>query len=129
MNTQNPPAVVLALTHIEAWTSQDWDKTKELLSPSVHTVVTTTLPDWTGSELSGIDNYMTPKVKAAQLIEPGSVRVISSIGDEKNALVLITFRIRFGPGGSMVTMARACLYLLDENNKIKEERDQFCVLH
>jgi hypothetical protein len=28
----------------------------------------------------------------------------------------------------MVTMARACLYLLDENKKIEEERDSFFVL-
>ena len=28
----------------------------------------------------------------------------------------------------MVTMARSCLYLLDENKKIKEERDSFFVL-
>jgi hypothetical protein len=33
-----------------------------------------------------------------------------------------------GPGGTMVTMARAILYLLDENQKIMDERDQFFVL-
>jgi len=33
-----------------------------------------------------------------------------------------------GPGGTMVTMARACLYLLDEKRQIKEERDSFFVL-
>lgn len=35
---------------------------------------------------------------------------------------------RPGPGGSMVTMARACLYSLNENKKIKEKRDEFLVL-
>jgi len=71
---------------------------------------------------------MVRKIKAAQLVEPGSVQVISTIGDERNALIMITFRIGLGPGGTMVTMARACLYLLDENKKIKDERDMFFVL-
>jgi hypothetical protein len=37
-------------------------------------------------------------------------------------------RIGLGPGGTMVTMARAILYLLDENKKIKEERDEYFIL-
>ena len=32
------------------------------------------------------------------------------------------------PGETMVTMARACPYSLDENKKIKEERNEFLVL-
>jgi hypothetical protein len=32
-----------------------------------------------------------------------------------------------GAGGAMVTMARACLYGIDENEKIKDERDIFFV--
>jgi hypothetical protein len=71
---------------------------------------------------------MELKVKAAQLVEPGSVQVIGTIGDEINALTLVSFRIGMGPGGTMVTMARACLYMLDENKKIKEERDSFFIL-
>jgi hypothetical protein len=58
----------------------------------------------------------------------GSVQVIGTIGDESDALILVTFRIGNGAGGTMVTMARACLYFLDENKKIKEERDSFFAL-
>lgn len=94
----------------------------------MHAVVTTTLPTRTTAELTGIDAYMGPKVKAAQLIEPGSVREISAIGDERNALILITMRIGLGPGETMVTLARAILYLLDENEKISEERDEYFIL-
>lgn len=89
--------------------------------------MTTTMPGISSSDFTGIDNYMALMIKAAQLIEPGSVQVISTIGDDKNALILITLKIGFGPGGMMVTMARASLYSLDENNQIREERDQFCV--
>jgi len=128
MTMQDSPAVKVALAHIDAWSHHDWDKTKELLAPNVHAVVTTTMPNVSGGEFTGIANYMALKVKAAQLVEPGSVRVIGTIGDEINALTLVTFRIGMGPGGTMVTMARACVYLLDENKKIKEERDSFFVL-
>ena len=124
---QDSPAVKIALAHIDAWSRHDWDKTRELLAPNVHALVTSTQRDLGGNEFTGIDNYMVRKIKAAQLVEPRSVQVISTIGDERNALILITFRIGLGPGGTMVTMARACLYLLDENKKIKDERDQFFV--
>ena len=128
MTQQDAPAVAIARAHIEAWSHHDWEKTRELLAPDVHAVVTTTQPMKASAELTGIDAYMEPKIKAAQFIEPGSVHEISAIGDERNALILITFRIGLGPGGTMVTMARAILYLLDENKKIKEERDEYCIL-
>jgi hypothetical protein len=122
------PAVEVALAHIDAWSRHDWDKTRELLAPNVHALVATTQPKFVANEITGVDNYMAIKTKAAQLIEPGSVHVLSTIGDESQALTLTTFRIAMGPGGAMVTMARACLYLLDENRKIRDELDQFFVL-
>lgn len=53
--------------------------------------------------------------------------MISAIGDERNALILATMRIGMGPGGTMVNMGSACLYLLDEDKRIKEERDEWSV--
>lgn len=58
----------------------------------------------------------------------GSVQVLSAIGDERSALITCTFKIGLGPGGTLVTMVRSCLYLIDENKKIKEERDAFFIL-
>jgi hypothetical protein len=121
MAMQNSPAVTVALAHIDAWSHHDWEKTKELLAPDVHASVN-------GSEFSGIDNYMELKKKGAQLVEPGSVQVISAIGDDRNALISVTFRIGLGAGGAMVTMARSCRYLLDDSNRIKQERDEFFIL-
>ena len=126
MTQQDAPAVAIARTHIEAWSNHDWEKTRELLAPNVHAVVTGTQRDT--AEFTGIDNYMERKKKGAQLVEPGSAQVISTIGDERNALILATMRIALGPGGTMVIMARAILYLLDANKKIKEERDEYFVL-
>jgi SnoaL-like domain len=127
-NMKDSPAIEVALAHAEAWTRHDWDTTRALLAPNVHALVTSTLPNVGVNEFTGIDKYMELKAKAAQLIEPGSLHVLSSIGDERNALTLITFKIAMGPGGTMVTMARACLYLIDDNKKIMDERDQFFLL-
>ena len=125
---KNSPAVTVALAHIEAWSHHDWDKTREMIAPNVHALVTSTQGEIGTNEFTGIDKYMELKTKAAMLIEPGSVQVLGAVGDESNALTLITFRIAMGRGGSMVTMARSCLCLLDENKKIKDERDSFVVV-
>jgi hypothetical protein len=42
MKIQDSPAVTIAIAHIVAWSNHNWDKTKELLAPNVHAVVTTT---------------------------------------------------------------------------------------
>jgi ketosteroid isomerase-like protein len=128
MEMKDSAAIAIARAHIDAWSHHDWDKTRELLAPNVHVLVTSTQPKFGTGEFTGIDAYMEPKIRAAQLIEPGSVREISAIGDETNAVILVTMRIGLGPGGAMVTLARACLYRLDENKKIDEERDVFYVL-
>lgn len=107
---QDPTAIAIARAHIDAWSHHDWDKTRELLASNVRVLVTSTQPEFGSGEYRGIDAYMEPKIRAAQLIEPGSVRELSAIGDETNALILVTMRIGLGPGGTMMTLARACLY-------------------
>ena len=128
MSAHDSPAVAVALTHIDALGRQDWETTRALLAPDVHALVTTTQPEYGDSEFSGVDEYMARKTKAARLIEPGRVWVVSAQGDEVNALVMVTMKIGVGPGGSMLTLARACLYSLNENRRITQERDVFVVL-
>jgi hypothetical protein len=126
--TDDATAIEIARTHIDAWSHHDWATTRDLLAPDVHALVSSTQPGFGSGDLTGVDAYMERKVRAAQLIEPGSVHEVAAIGDDSNALVLATMRIGLGPDGMMVTMARACLYLLDEHKQIKEERDVFYVL-
>jgi hypothetical protein len=64
MRMQNSAAVQIALAHTDAWSRHDWDKTKELLAPDVHALVTTTMATLSGSEFTGVDKYMALKVKA-----------------------------------------------------------------
>ena len=124
---QESSAVALARAHAEAWSNHDWDTARKMLAPDVHVTTMTTQPIMAGAatELTGIDDYMDGLIKFAQAIEPGSARVIASIGDERNSLILLTVRAAFGPDGPKVTLPAARLALFDENQKIKKEQVVF----
>jgi hypothetical protein len=55
-----------------------------------------------------------------QAVVPGSAHMIASIGDERNALLMLTVEADLGAGKATLPAAR--LYLLDENGKIKTEQ-------
>jgi hypothetical protein len=69
---------------------------------------------------AGIDDYMTGLTQFARGVVPGSAHMIASIGDERNALLVLTVEADLGAGKATLPAAR--LYLLDENNKIKAEQ-------
>jgi hypothetical protein len=52
-----------------------------MLAPNVHVTTTTTQPLMPATDLTGIDNYMEGLIQFAQAVEPGSARVIASVGD------------------------------------------------
>jgi hypothetical protein len=107
----------------EAWSNHDWDKAREGLAADVHVRVTTTQPAMPPTDLKGIENYMRGLIEFAGAVVPGSARVLSSIGDERNALLMLTVEADFG--GGKVTLPAARLYLLDEDDKIKAEQVVF----
>jgi hypothetical protein len=59
----------------------------------------------------------------AQAVVPSSARVIASVGNEQNVLLMLTVEAAFGAGP--VTLPAARLYLLDEDEKIKAEQIMF----
>jgi len=119
------PAVVIARSHVEAWSNLDFDKARNSLAPDIHVTVTTTQPGMAPTDTIGVDEYMEGLVRFAQLIVPGSVRVVDSLGDERNALLVVTAQIVFGPGGEKAALTGARAYLLDENDRIKSEHVVF----
>jgi hypothetical protein len=125
---QDSPAVAVATAHAEAWSNHDWDKARKMLAPDVHVTATTTQPIMAATDLTGIDDYMDGLMKFAGAVEPGSARVLASIGDERNSLILLTVRASFTPGAPKVTLPAARLAQLDDNNKIKEEQVVFFAL-
>jgi hypothetical protein len=110
-------AVALALSHLEAWTNQDFDTVRGNLANDVQFYSP-------AANLAGIDEYMdAPRglTQFARQVVPGSLRVIAAKGDERNALIMYEVSTEGGPIGSKV-FPSAQTWLLDDSGKIKVER-------
>ena len=117
------PAVAIARAHVEAWSNHDFDTAREGLAPDVRVTAITSQPMPPATDLTGADNYMIGLTQFAQAVVPGSLQVIASVGDERNALLMLTVEVDFGAGKTTLPGAR--LYLLDDNQKIKKEHVVF----
>jgi SnoaL-like domain len=116
---QESPAIAIARAHVEAWSNHDFDTARSLLAPDVRVTATTTQPMPPATDLTGADDYMAGLTQFAQAVVPGSLRILASTGDKRNALLTLTVDADFG--GRTATLPGARLYRLDDNNKIKTE--------
>lgn len=121
------PAVEVAREHVRAWTNHELGKARAALAPDVHVTVTTTRPVMPSTDTVGVDAYMVGLEAFAQAVIPGSLRELASIGDDRNALLLLTVEAAFGPGSPPVTLPGARLYRLDDDNRIEVEQVVFFV--
>ena len=121
------PAVAVARAHVEAWTNHDFDTARSLLSDDVEVTATSPDPALPHTHLTGASSYMEGLIAYAQPIVPGSLHIVASTGDQRNALLTMTLTMAGGPFGSGVSAPCARLYTLDENNKIKTEQVIFYV--
>jgi hypothetical protein len=117
------PAVAIARGHVEAWSNHDFDTARAGLAPDVRVTAITSQPMPPATDLTGADNYMIGLTQFAQAVVPGSLQVIASVGDERNALLMLTVEVDFGAGKTTLPGAR--LYLLDDDQKIKKEHVVF----
>ena len=117
------PAVAIARAHVEAWSNHDLDTARKNLAADVKVTATSTLPVMPATDLTGIDDYMIGLTQFAQAVIPGSLRVIASVGDDRNALLMMT--VEADLGGGRATLPGARLYLLDDDGKIKAEQVVF----
>jgi SnoaL-like domain len=122
---QDSAAVAVARAHAEAWSNHDWDRARESLAADVKVTATTTQDGIPGTDLSGIEEYMSGLIAFADPIVPGSARVLASVGDERNSLILLTVQAAYGQDAPTVTLPAARLARLDEDGKIKEEQVVF----
>jgi hypothetical protein len=120
----NSKAVDLAIAHCEAWSHQDWDAARTALADDVTVLVTTTMAGAPKTETKGADDYMAGLEFFATPIVPGSLKVRSSEGDDRNALLHMSVEFDGPPFGRM-TVHGARLYLFDENEKLKDEHVVF----
>jgi hypothetical protein len=71
----------------------------------------------------GIDAYMVGLESFSQAVTPGTLQELAAIGDDHNALLLVTAQADFGFG--QTTLPQARLYLIDDDNKIAHEQVVF----
>ena len=119
------PAVAIARGHVEAWSNHEFDKARSMLAPDVKVTASSTHPAVSRTDLTGADDYMAGLIAYAQPIVPGSVRVLASTGDDRNALLLLSLAMAGGPFGEGTTAPCARLYLIDDDGKIKTEHVVF----
>jgi|SRR5215467_1530016 len=122
---QESPAVAVARAHVEAWASHNFDAARSKLAPDVRVRATTTAPYPPDTDLTGADQYMEGLRAFAEPVVPGSVSVLASTGDDRNALLLLSLTMAGGPFGEGTTAPCARLYLIDDNGKIKNEQVVF----
>jgi hypothetical protein len=132
MDTQHDaPAVKIARAHLEAWTNHDFHTARAGLRPDVRLTITTTQPLPQTLELNGVDDYMKGLASSARFAVPGSLRIAASTGDERNAMLMLTYLVDFGSGNEtdfgadawkgQWTLSVARLYRLDDKAKIEAE--------
>jgi hypothetical protein len=118
-------AVAIARAHVEAWSNHDFDAARSMLAPDVNVTAMSTTPGLPRTDLTGADSYMEGLTAYAQPVVPGSVQILASTGDDRNALLLLSLTMAGGPFGEGATAPCARLYLIDDNGKIKTEQVVF----
>ena len=122
--TEISNAVDLALAHIRAWSEHDYETARNGLADDVKVTAITTLEGAPKTDLVGTEAYMFGLRAFADPIVPGSLRIESSVGSGRNALVVNTVDID-GPPFGPTSLTNARMYLFDENNKIQAEHIVF----
>ena len=116
---QDSPAVAVARAHVEAFTNHDFETARNLLAEDVHFTLLSAEPNWPNhTEGVGVEAFMERLTN--NYLTPGSAQFISSVGDERHALLLVSVKADFG--GTPLTIFAARHYLLNDKGKIKAEQ-------
>jgi hypothetical protein len=114
------PAVEIATAHIRAWANHDMQGARAALADDVAVSVTTTGPFPPPVNTIGTEDYMVGLEAFTQAVLTGSDKEVAAIGDDRNALILVTVEADFGFGKTTLPGAR--LYLVNDENKIAAEQ-------
>ncbi len=119
--TTESRAVAVAIAHCEAWSNHDYEKARDALAPDVRVTATSTLDGLPKTDLTGADDYVKGLIMFGDMVKPGSLQVNQCVGDDRNALLMVTVKTE-GPAFGTAMLRGARLYLPDENDKIKSEQ-------
>jgi len=122
---QNSAAVAAARAHVEAWAKRDYDAAREALADDVRVTAVAADPSFPKTDLNGVEAYMQGLIQYADGIVPGSVEVVEAVGDDRQALLTVHAKAKFGPDAPEMDAPAARMYVFDENGKIKIEHVLF----
>src|SRR5262249_19203544 len=94
---QNSAAVAAARAHVEAWSRRDYDVARAALADDVWVTAIAADPNFPKTDLKGVDAYMQGLIQYADGIVPGSTEVVEGVGDDKQALLTVNARVKYGP--------------------------------
>ena len=118
-------AVKIARAHAQAWSKHDFETAESSLAADVRSIVTTTQPFPPPVDTTGVDDYMSGLRQFVAAVKPDSLKEIAAIGDDRNAILMLTVEGDFG--GGPVTLPGARLYAIGEDGKITAEHVVFFV--
>jgi len=120
-------AVEIAIKHVEAFSTHDYDTASSLLADDVHFLLITSIPGFPNpAEGNGVEAFMkalmsgNPLIPGSFTLVPGSLQVIHSIGDEHQALITVSVKGML-PTQEPITLLAARHYMIDEHEKITNE--------
>jgi ketosteroid isomerase-like protein len=118
---QNSAAVAAARAHVEAWSKRDYDAARSALADDVWVTAIAADPTFPKTDLNGVEAYMQGLIQYADGIVPGSTDVVEAVGDDKQALLTVNARVKYGPDAPEMDAPAARMYVFDDDGKIKVE--------
>jgi hypothetical protein len=118
---QNSAAVASARAHVEAWGNRDYEAARQALADDVWVTVIAADPNFPKTDLNGVEAYMEGLTQFADGVVPGSTEVVEALGDDRQALLRVNARVKFGPDAPEMDAPGARMYVFDEDGRIKIE--------
>ena len=122
MNTDSSPskAAEIAMKHVEAFSTHDYDTARSLLADDVHFMLITSIPGFPNPvEGHGVEAFMKA-LSSGNTLLPGSLQVLHSIGDDHQAFITVSVKGTLSAQEPMTLLA-ARHYMIDDNEKITNE--------
>src|SRR5262245_39458678 len=112
-------AVDVAIKHFTAMCNGDHETVRGLLADDVHYVLITSIPGFPNPhEGHGAEQFMEDAPRQSGL-DPESLQVLKSVGDDQQALILVRVGAAFGP--NVMTLLAARHYVLNGSGKVTNE--------
>ena len=122
---QNSAAVAWARAYVEAWDRGDYDAARAALADDVWMTMIAADPSFPKTDLNGVEAYMQGLLQSKDAVMPGSTEVVEAVGDDRQALLTVNARVKFGPDAPEMHARSARMYVFDDDGKIKIEHVMF----